>query len=104
MIAKKKKELTFGEGLIQSAYEALAIAKGEAKPARMFVPEKVDVPAIRAKVKLSQAAFAERYGIPIGTLRDWEQDRRQPDQTARVLLAVIEKEPDAVVRALAGRR
>ena len=58
------------------------------------------MPAIRAKFKLSQAAFAERYGIPVGTLRDWEQDRRQPDQTARVLLAVIEREPEAVDRAL----
>jgi putative transcriptional regulator len=104
MITKKRKEQTSGERLIESVNQALAIAKGEAKPARMFVPEKVDVRAIRAKVKLSQAAFAERYGIPIGTLRDWEQDRRQPDQTARVLLAVIEKEPDAVVRALSGRR
>lgn len=58
------------------------------------------MPAIRAKFKLSQAAFAERYGIPVGTLRDWEQDRRHPDQTARVLLAVIEKNPEVVERVL----
>ena len=90
----------FGAELVASAHEALAIAKGDAEPARAFVPEKVDVPAIRAKSKLSQTAFAERYGIPVGTLRDWEQDRRQPDQTARVLLAVIERDPEAVERAL----
>jgi putative transcriptional regulator len=91
---------TFGAELVASAHEALAIAKGEVEPARAYVPEKVDVPAIRAKSKLSQAAFAERYGIPVGTLRDWEQDRRQPDQTARVLLAVIARDPKAVERAL----
>lgn len=94
------KQTKFGQFLIESAKEAVAIAKGEAKPARVYAPEKVDVSAIRAKFKLSQAAFAKRYGIPVGTLRDWEQDRRQPDQTARVLLAVIEREPDAVDRAL----
>jgi putative transcriptional regulator len=101
-MARKKR--TFGEGLIESAYEALAIAKGEAEPARAYVPEKVDVPAIRAKFKLSQAAFAARYGIPIGTLRDWEQQRRSPDQPSRVLLSIIEKEPEAVARALARGR
>ena len=98
-----RKQKTFGEGLIESAHQALAIAKGDAKSSRAFVPEKVDVQAIRATAKLSQAAFAARYGIPIGTLRDWEQERRQPDQTARALLAVIAREPEIVARVLADK-
>jgi putative transcriptional regulator len=94
---------TFGQELIESAREAVAIAGGEAEPARAYVPEKVDVPAIRAKTKLSQSRFAEQYGIPIGTLRDWEQDRRQPDQPARVLLSIIDHNHVAIARLLEAR-
>jgi len=50
---------------------------------------------------MSQNAFAARFGILPSTLRDWEQNRRHPDGAARVLLMVIDKEPDAVTRALA---
>ena len=91
---------TFGKELIESAREAVDIAAGEVQPARYFVPETVDVKAIRRATKLSQAEFSARFGIPVATLRDWEQDRRHPDQTARVLLSVIQKEPKAVERAL----
>jgi putative transcriptional regulator len=49
---------------------------------------------------MSQNAFAARFGILPSTLRDWEQNRRHPDGAARVLLMVIDKEPDAVTRAL----
>ena len=61
----------------------------------------LDVRAIRTKLKMSQNAFAARFGILPSTLRDWEQNRRHPDGAARVLLMVIDKEPDAVTRALA---
>ena len=50
---------------------------------------------------MSQNGFAARFGILPSTLRDWEQNRRHPDGAARVLLMVIDKEPDAVFRALA---
>src|SRR5262245_28827113 len=96
----KAKAKTFGQELIESAHEALAIASGEARPARAYVPEKVDVPAVRAKTGMSQARFADAYCIPIGTLRDWEQDRRAPDQTARVLLTMIERAPGTVAEIL----
>jgi putative transcriptional regulator len=91
---------SFGAELIESAHEAVAIARGDTKSARAYVPQKVDVPAIRKKMGMSQARFASVFGIPLGTLRDWEQDRRQPDQTARVLLAVIDRDPEAVERVL----
>ncbi len=92
----------FGEELIQSAQEALAIAKGEMEPAGAFIPETVDVAAIRRKQKLSQAEFAERYGLPVATLRDWEQERRSPDRAAMVLLALIERNPEMVADTLAA--
>ena len=92
----------FGDRLVESARQALAIAKGEAQPAGIFVPETVDVAAIRKKLRLSQKDFAENFGLPVGTVRDWEQARRSPDRAALVLLQVIANDPDAVRRALAG--
>jgi putative transcriptional regulator len=64
--------MTFGKELIESAEEALAIAEGRTEPAAVFVPETIDVAAIRKRQKLSQAAFAKRYGLPAGTIKDWE--------------------------------
>lgn len=57
---------------------------------------------IRRALGLSQEAFAERYKIPVGTLRDWEQGRSEPDLAARAYLVVIGKHPDIVAQALAS--
>lgn len=94
--------MSFGKDLIDSANEALQIAKGEAEPAGVYIPESVDVAAIRKEQNLSQEAFASRYGLPIGTVRDWEQARRSPDRAALILLSVISHNPDAVTSALAA--
>lgn len=64
---------------------------------RPLVP---DVRRLRAKLGLSQAAFAQRFGLRTRTVQEWEQGRAVPDQTARVLLRVIEQSPDAVARAV----
>ena len=92
-----------GKRLIKAAKSAQAIARDDADPTtyKVHVPTDVDVRAIRTKLKMSQNAFAARFGILPSTLRDWEQNRRHPDGAARVLLMVIDKEPDAVSRALA---
>lgn len=88
-----------GRRLIEAAQEAAAMARGEALPgAVVHLPP--DVRAIRARLKLTQPAFARRFGLSLGTVRDWEQGRAAPDQAARVLLRVIETEPAAVERAL----
>jgi len=58
------------------------------------------VRALRKKLNLTQEEFAARFHLPIGTVRDWEQGAHRPDQAARVLLTVIEKDPDSVARAL----
>lgn len=60
----------------------------------------VDVKAIRAATKKTQQAFASTYHLPIGTVRDWEQGRRQPDAPARVLLSMIKTDPTAVEKLL----
>lgn len=56
---------------------------------------------LRWKLGLSQAEFAERFRIPVGTLRDWEQHRTEPDQAALAYLKVIEADADFVARAVA---
>src|SRR5882757_6216649 len=59
-----------------------------------------DVAALRRRLKLSQVGFADRFGFSVATVRNWEQGRVLADGPARVLLAVIANEPQAVVRAL----
>jgi putative transcriptional regulator len=91
---------SFGKDLVASAQEAAAIARGDLKPARRFDIAAVDVAAIRKRLKLSQDKFAAKFGLSAATVRDWEQGRRNPDSTARILLKVIDKRPEAVVAAL----
>ncbi len=55
---------------------------------------------VRSRLGLSQAEFAARFHVPVGTLRDWEQNRKQPDAAAIAYLRVIGKEPEIVARAL----
>jgi putative transcriptional regulator len=58
---------------------------------------------IRRALGLSQEDFAARYRIPIGTLRDWEQGRVEPDHAARAYLAVIAHDPEGVRKVLSSR-
>ena len=62
------------------------------------------VKRLRWKLGISQVAFAERYRIPVGTIRDWEQSRVEPDAAALAYLAVIEAEPEMAAKAVARER
>jgi putative transcriptional regulator len=91
-----------GKRLIKAAKQAREFARGEAvKGFIVHVPDDVDVAAIRKRLGYSQAQFSRRFGFSIDALQDWEQRRRTPDRTARILLRVIDREPNAVTRALA---
>ena len=59
---------------------------------------------VRARTKLTQAEFAARIGVPIETVRNWEQGKRQPRGPARALLKLIDRAPEAAFAALGGRR
>jgi putative transcriptional regulator len=61
------------------------------------------IKALRRALALTQEEFATRYHIPLGTLRDWEQGRSEPDQPARAYLTVIARDPEGVRRALEAR-
>ena len=58
---------------------------------------------IRRALELTQEEFAARYHIPLGTLRDWEQGRAEPDQPTRAYLTLIARDPDHVNRTLNPR-
>lgn len=82
----------------RSDRDALPLSDAQLKRSKRVPLAKV----IRRGLGLSQQEFAEIFGIPIGTLRDWEQGRFEPDQAARSYLKVIARNPDAVRRALAS--
>ena len=96
MTSKAFKEIE--SGLLQ----ALAYAQGAREG---YVVHEVEVPdtdvrAIRARTGMSQAEFAKSIGVKKATLLNWEQARRKPEGPARVLLALIAKEPGVVQRVL----
>jgi putative transcriptional regulator len=69
---------------------------------RVYDPPVPDVKAIRHKLGLSQAEFAQQFGFSVRTLQQWEQGRAVPDRPARILLRVIETAPQVVERVLAA--
>ena len=101
--AERRRDEDF-DGIMEGLEQALAHAEGRADLStfRIHAPERMDVKAIRTAQGLTQTQFAERYGFSASAVRDWEQNRRQPEAAARVLLKVIERRPDAVLEALAG--
>ena len=82
--------------------EVLAHVRGEVElPCRVIDdPTAERIRALRKRLKLSRERFAERFGLDARAVQDWEQGRRVPDRAARVLLTVIDREPEAVIRAL----
>ncbi len=89
-----------GQSILRGARQALDYARGEQDGFIAHVPEQVDVGAIRKQLGLSQAEFAARFGFKLDAVQNWEQGRRRPEGAARAFLRVIEREPEAVQRAL----
>ncbi len=98
-VTGKRKE----SSIVRSAREALVWAKGGDVPGikvtRVTVPA-VDVRDLRRRLDLTQDEFATKFGFSRAVLRNWEQGRNQPDGAARVLLAVIDRHPEAVEDAI----
>jgi putative transcriptional regulator len=82
--------------------ETAALSKSEPPKAVVHALSPSDVKNIRAKMGMSQTEFASAFGISVSTLRHWERGDRAPQGPALVLLNVLEKEPQAVLKALAG--
>jgi len=60
-----------------------------------------NVRAIRTKLNMTQETFAKAIGVPVATVRNWEQHRTSMDPAVRSLIRIVEREPDAALRALA---
>jgi putative transcriptional regulator len=89
----------FNQELMESLTEACEHAEGKPGGVRVHVVEVPDVRAIRRKLRMSQQEFAQVYRIPLATLKNWEQGRRQPDAPAAAYLQVIAKRPREVGEA-----
>ena len=80
--------------------EALEIARGRAKPAKLYVPPEINVRAIRKSLGRSQEDFAADFGFSIAQIRDWEQGRSRPLDALRAYLMIIQRDPQAVLDLL----
>jgi len=89
-----------GKRLLEAARDALAIARGEKKAARMYVPADIEVKAIREKTGLSQENFAYAFGFTSTQIRDWEQGRSRPIGGVRAYLMIIDRDPAKVLEIL----
>src|SRR5512146_2160568 len=89
--------------LLTSVKEMKGIQRGRLKPGRVTRADDVvrtstpDVAALRTRFKLSQAKFAALLGISVDTLQNWEQQRRQPEGPAKVLLRIAATHPEVLL-------
>jgi putative transcriptional regulator len=95
--------------LTNEQIHAAALADPDAQPiprgtdeelAKLGLHRLVNVKKLRERLGLTQQAFADTYRIPVGTLRDWEQRRKNPDAPARAYLMVIDRNPEVVAQLL----
>jgi putative transcriptional regulator len=96
---KKTKRLSVGQRAARGLEEAIAHMSGQPTPG-LVIHHPVDVAAIRKKTGLSQSEFAQRFGLDVSAVRDWEQGRRMPERAAQILLRVIESNPGAVEKVV----
>jgi putative transcriptional regulator len=97
--------MTSGSKIIEGLTDAVAHAKGGlvgARERKVCVPDNIDVRAIRQKLGLTQHEFAIQFGFSLGTIRNWEQGTRVPPGAPRAFLTIIDREPEAVRRALSA--
>jgi len=86
--------------LLQGMEEMDEVHRGVREPSRVFHIDALKVKKIRQATGLSQAGFARTIDVAVGTLRNWEQGRREPDGPARALLRAIHNDPEHVLAAL----
>ncbi len=80
--------------------EAIEYSKGNKKGALTFRPRHIDVKRLRKNIGMSQTTFASSFGISVSTLRHWERGDRYPQGPALVLLNLLAKDPDTVIKIL----
>jgi putative transcriptional regulator len=92
------------DAMTDEEVEANALADPDNQPMTeeqaRTAPRMPRVKVIRRALRLTQEEFSTRYRIPLGTLRDWEQGRSEPDQPARAYLKVIAVDPEGTAKAV----
>ena len=88
------------DSIKQGLEEAIEFSKGAVKKAVVHKFTPIDVKNVRKKIGMTQNEFASAFGISVSTLRHWERGDRTPHGPALVLLNVVAKEPQAVLKAL----
>ena len=84
------------DNIAEGLGEALAIARREAKPARLYVPPEMDIKAIRDNIGLAQDQFAAAFGFTVHQIRQWEQGRVRPTGAVRAYLMLIQSNPTQI--------
>ncbi|STX38118.1 helix-turn-helix domain-containing protein [Legionella feeleii] len=88
--------------LVESMAQMNEIIDGERAPSREYVIDSVKVKEIRKATGLTQEKFCKLIDVKMGTLRNWEQGRREPTGPAKALLRAIQNDPEHVLLALAN--
>jgi putative transcriptional regulator len=101
-MAGKVKRMSVFQSIKQGLTEAVGHAKGTQTGVTVYRPYEVDVAGLRKRLGLTQEQFAARFGFSVATLRHWERGDRKPQGAALVLLNLIDREPETVMRALAA--
>jgi len=88
------------EQMMDGLNDVEAFLAGKQEGFRAHVPQEVDVKAIRNRLGMTQARFADTFGFSLDAIKHWEGGRRTPEAPARTLLTVIDRNPAAVLTAL----
>jgi putative transcriptional regulator len=92
------------DGMSEAEHTAAALRDPDAQPLTAANMDRMrrtpQVRVVRRALGISQEEFSARFQIPLGTLRDWEQGRKEPDAAAKAYLKVIARDPSAVAEAL----
>jgi len=88
------------ERMMGGLNDVAAFLAGKQEGFKTYVPQEVDVKAIRNRLGMTQARFSDTFGFSLDAIKHWEGGRRTPEAPARTLLTVIDKNPTAVLTAL----
>ena len=99
-----KEELSpVAQGIVNGLNEVLADLRAPQSTLTKTVVYRVDPKKIRERLHMSQSKFSEAFGIPVGTLRNWEQGTRRIDNSSMAYLRTIMLHPQAAMDAQRGR-
>ena len=88
------------ESIKQGLQESIDYSEGKLKNVRVYKPRPVDIKQLRKRVGMTQLEFSSAFGISVGTLRHWERGDRIPKGPALVLLNLVQKDPQTILRVL----